>query len=331
MSKDIYHIAADYFKGRITVEDKKFLDEWLNQTPDNREMFAELERVWKLTGSLQEQIEVDVNMEWSRFLENRDNIESSSGFTKSGRKLFRSPLFKIAAITIPAILIVASLFIYNLGNSGNPEWITIHSGNDKTEQTLPDGSEVWMNRNSVLSYPKNFKGGKRRVKFEGEGFFNVVKYKGTFTIGTGTSEIKVLGTQFNVRYYAGEPYTEVSVKEGKVSLSSVAVKERNTVLLAGEKGSLNNRTNDIVKEKNSTENSYGWLTKKLIFSNTSLEQVGKDIERYFNKKVIVTENKVNTTFTGTFTDPQLDEVLHTLNLTLNYSCQIKNDTVIIKK
>ena len=331
MSRDIYHIATDYFKGRITVKDRKYLDEWLDQTPDNKEMFAEFERVWKLTGSLEEKVEVDVDQEWSRFLENRYSATSEPGIAKPLRKLWKTPLFKVAAITIPAVLVMTSLLIFYVKGPKNQEWLTVNSGNYKLEQLLPDGSKVWMNNNSVLSYPKNFKGEQRRVKFKGEGFFIVVKGKGRFTIEAGKSEIQVLGTQFNVRHIVNELFTEVSVKEGKVSFSSLLVKERNVLLLAGNKGLLNNNTNEIEKKENSSANSDGWLTKKLKFDNTPLSQVAKDIERYFSKQVLINNADASSTLSGTFTNPTLEEVLHTINLTLSYNCLVKNDTVIIKK
>lgn len=331
MEKDIYHIASDYFSGRISETDRKYLNNWLEQLPENKQVFAELERVWKLTGSLQANVEPDVDQEWSRFLINKDKgVMIPLPIESKVRSIF-SPLIRIAAIAIPAVLVVGCLlFLFIIKSTSNQEWVAIQSGETAIEQVLPDGSKVWMNRNSSLSYPKEFTGAQRKVKLTGEGFFSVVKGKGTFTIEAGTSEIKVLGTQFNVRNYLTEAATEVMVKEGKVSFASMADKQSNVVLVTGEKGLLNNSTNEIQKSTSSNDNALGWFSHTLTFNNETLSEVANDISRYFNKKAVV-RSGANITFTGTFTNPQLTEVLRTLNLSLNYSCQLKNDTVFIEK
>ena len=329
MGKDIYQIASDYFCGRISEADREYLNAWLNQSPDNQDVFAELERVWNLTGSLQSNIDADLDLEWSHFLENRQEANTESKLILPKPSLWANPLFKVAAVLIPAILIVGSILFFFLGNGGNQEWVTVRANDSKIEQTLPDGSVVWINENSTLSYPKKFTGKQRKVKLSGEGFFSVVKHKGTFTIEAGTSEIQVLGTQFNVRNYTGEPSTEVMVKEGKVSFASLTNKNSNITLVAGEKGTLNIQTNEIEKETISNTNTLGWLTHQLTFANTPLSQVKKDIERYFRKAVVVTSSTANVSFTGTFTNPQLEEVLHTLSLTINCNYKLKNDTVFI--
>lgn len=331
MDKDIHHIASDYFSGRISTSDREYLNTWLNQSPDNKAVFAELERVWKLTGSLQTDVEIDVDKEWDRFLKHRNDEGVKTIPLEANERSLFTPLLKIAAIAIPAVLIIGSLLVFFTIRSGNnQDLVALQTGENRQEHVLPDGSKVWMNRNSTLSYPKEFKGAQRKVKLTGEAFFSVVKGKGTFTIDAGASEVKVLGTQFNVRSYAGEAKTEVMVKEGKVSLTAMANKHNGVMLIAGEKGLLNIATDEIQKDNSSSINAFGWVTQSLAFSNSPLHQVADDIARYFNKEVVV-KSGANATFTGTFAKPQLNEVLHTLNLTLNYSCQLRNDTVFIEK
>ncbi len=327
LDRNIYHIASDYFSGRISKSDRKYLSDWLNQSDDNKRTFAELEKVWKLTGSLQSNLRPDVDSEWLRFVQNREQATLFTEPIERKKILWASPMFRVAAVTIPALLVVASLVFFLSKKSDNIEWLTINASDTRVEQILPDGSEVWINKNSSLTYPKHFKGNERMVKLSGEGFFKVEKHKGTFVIEAGSSEIKVLGTQFNVRTSTAEQTTEVLVKEGKVSFASQRNKNMKVILTTGEKGVLS--FNEIKKGPATDTNPFAWMTHKLNFNNTSVTQMGNDIARYFNKTVIINPSLQNISFTGDFTNPQLEDVLRTFSLTISCTYQIKNDTVFI--
>jgi transmembrane sensor len=327
LDRDIYHIASDYFSGRISTSDQEYLNGWLSQSDENKDLFAGLEKVWKLTGSLQTDIKPDIDAEWTRFVQNREQTNRFAEPIKLFKTIWANPVLRVAAITIPVFFIVAALiFIFSI-KSDNIEWVTINAGDTKIEQILPDGSEVWININSSLSYQKEFASDKRIVRLSGEGFFNVVKHKGTFLVDAGASEIKVLGTQFNVKINAKEETTEVFVKEGKVSFASSKDKNKNVTLIAGEKGVLN--SNEIRKETTTDANSFAWMTQKLTFNNTSVDQIGNDVSKYFNKTVIVHPSLQNISFTGNFTNPELEEVLRTMCLSIKCSYQVKKDTVFI--
>lgn len=328
MDRDIYHIASDYFSDRITASDREYLNAWLDKSPDNKIILAELEKVWKLTGHLQRNLTPDVNAEWTRFLQNRDQANEISKPHIKKTPLWANPMFRIAAVFVPVLLVITSLVFVFLKSSDEGEWLTITAGDTPVEQILPDGSNVWINLHGSLSYPKHFKDNERQVKLSGEGFFNVVKHKGIFLIEAGSSEIRVLGTQFSVRTYIGKQITEVLVKEGKVSFSARNNKSINVILTKGEKGILD--ANEIRKKTNPESNPFAWVTRRLDFDHTSISQMGNDVARYFNKTVMVSPSLQPITFTGSFTNPQLEEVLRVLSISVNCNYQIKNDTIFIR-
>ena len=326
VDRDIYHIVSDYFRGRITGPDLEYMNIWLDESPHNKQTFAELERVWKLTGALQSNVNSDIDLEWNRFVKARESVI----LEPPTKNTFWTRPMLIAAAFIPAFLVVASLFFIFHKGSNKEEWLTVNTGNNKVQQILPDGTEVWINRNSTLSYPKEFHGKTRTVRLTGEGFFSVVKNKGSFVIEAGASEVKVLGTQFVVRNYASERTTEVLVKEGKVSFSSRNDKNVIVILTSGEKGILDASINEIQKETATDSNQFAWVTQNLTYNNTPISQMGKDVARYFNTTVIVSPSLKNIMFAGTFTNPRLEEVLRTLSVTINCDYKIKNDTVFIE-
>ncbi|NJK96217.1 MAG: FecR domain-containing protein [Bacteroidales bacterium] len=175
MKEDIYHIASDYFKGSINNSDRLMLDKWLNESEENRLLFRELENIWNLTGTIVQRVDVDVETEWKRFADAKDNLpEEDRG--KKNQKIIPSYILKIAAVVIPLIVISVVL----LKNANEPDWITVETANNMQSIELPDGSKVWINKFSSLSYQPDFIDETRFVKFTGEAFFRCLGKSNTF-------------------------------------------------------------------------------------------------------------------------------------------------------
>jgi transmembrane sensor len=331
LSKDIYHIASDYFNGRISEADRENLHAWLDQSPDHRQVFAELEKVWKLTGKLRQMEEPDVNHEWLRFVENRDQSPAIRWPETSKKRTWSITPLRIAAVLIPALLLIASVFFFfHKPDASNKDCIVVTTGNNKIKQILPDGSEVWINTNSALSYPKKFNKKERLVKLSGEAFFNVVKNKGRFVVNTSNSHVTVMGTEFNVRAYEAEHLTEVQVQEGKVLFSAQNRHDISVALEAGERGVLRENASLIKKEMITNSNSFAWMTQKFHFDNTPVRSIGTDISRYFNKTVVVAPAIGDCLFTGSFDRPDINELLKIITTSLGCDYRVRNDTIYIE-
>src|SRR5690606_30967085 len=86
--------------------------------------------------------------------------------------------------------------------------------------TLPDGTRVWLNASSSLTFPTSFKGAVRRVELKGEGYFEVAKNKEKpFKVIAGGQEVRVLGTHFNISSYEDDPAVTTTVLEGSVQVT----------------------------------------------------------------------------------------------------------------
>ncbi|HEX2935856.1 MAG TPA: hypothetical protein VHO72_10925, partial [Bacteroidales bacterium] len=173
MSRDIYHIASDYLSGRINDQDRQYFLQWMEESPENRKIFAELERVWKITGSLPQALEPDVDAEWKRFTAMR---EKEARTIQMDQKTTRSVYYyamRAAAVIIPVLLLLSITFFFSKKNQTlQHTFLTVNSGNSTLIQQLPDGTEVSLNKNTTLTYPKKF-GKERIVKLSGEAFFKV--------------------------------------------------------------------------------------------------------------------------------------------------------------
>ncbi|AHM60375.1 FecR anti-FecI sigma factor [Flammeovirgaceae bacterium 311] len=199
------------------------------------------------------------------------------------------------------------------------------AANEKQEVLLPDGSKVWLNENSSLSYAKSFSVNDRRVELAGEAFFEVQKAEGKrFTIMAGGTITEVIGTSFNVNAYSQQPVT-VQVVTGRVAFAD-AQKEEAVFLGPGEQATFGGASDAggtgaaVQKQEIVNPNFRAWQSGELNFANTSLEQLSHTLSDYFDQEVALQDPALsNCRFTATFQNPSLEEVLEVLRLTGNFT------------
>jgi len=149
---------------------------------------------------------------------------------------------------------------------------------------LPDGTQVWLNASSSLSYPLVFSGRKeRRVELSGEAYFEVSKDAGhPFIVQTARQDIKVLGTHFNVSAYADDLLSETTLLEGSVQVNSFASTE-NVMLQPGEQASVSPK--GIRVEKVDVEEAIAWKKGYFMFNNEKQESIMRKIARWYDVDV----------------------------------------------
>lgn len=157
---------------------------------------------------------------YHRFLERKQ----SAGRVAAQPKVISLKYFWIAAAVSAVCLLSGITYtVVNVSDAGHglvSQVIDIPDGS-RAQVTLPDGSVVWLNGGSVLSYDPEFGERNRNLRFEGEGCFDIAKNTGLpLIVRSGDAEIRVLGTKFNFRNYNDEDEMTVSLLEGRISFSS---------------------------------------------------------------------------------------------------------------
>jgi ferric-dicitrate binding protein FerR (iron transport regulator) len=152
--------------------------------------------------------------------------------------------------------------------------------------TLSDGTTVWLNARTRLTYPTAFVGDQRRVSVEGEAFFEVAEDKDKpFIVSVGGMEVKVLGTTFNVYSYSDEPLSRVSLLEGSVLVRNKISPDMEVALRPQEEVIFQNRTMTIGKIQNN--DYFLWKEGVYSFENETLNNILKKIELYYDIKIEV--------------------------------------------
>ncbi|HEY6900894.1 MAG TPA: FecR domain-containing protein, partial [Puia sp.] len=191
---------------------------------------------------------------------------------------------------------------------------------------LSDGTQVWLNAQTTLTYPVSFTGKERVVKLTGEAYFEVA-HDGTkpFKVVSNGQEVQVLGTSFDIKAYADEPVVQTTLLTGSVKLSA----SNNYVLLKpGQQAVLENNKDFSVNEVEPSE-SIAWKNGYFLFKNEGIESVMRTIARWYNVDVSYEGDVKKRRLGGTVSRYQnLDDLLKTIELTKSVKFKIEGRKVI---
>ena len=157
----------------------------------------------------------------------------------------------------------------------------------KSQLTLEDGTKVWLNAGSRMGFPTKFKGDKREVSLQGEGYFEVAhNQKVPFYVNAGEISIKVLGTKFDISSYKSDKIVETILLEGSVAIreqSAFSFMKTESILKPNQKASYNrNDGSIIVKEEPNAAYSIAWTEGWFKFHRQSIDEVFDKLQRYYN-------------------------------------------------
>jgi transmembrane sensor len=202
----------------------------------------------------------------------------------------------------------------------------------RAEVTLQDGTTVWLNAGSRLTYPAQFAGGERRVHLEGEGFFKVAKKRHfPFIVETQKLMMKVLGTQFDVCCYPGQEVQETSLYEGRIQVYLPHQDAESGVILKPQQRIFLKQNRLFVEQMNAQDEAPSWINGVLTFDNAKLSDITSTLERYFGVKIIIHNSKLGKTrYTGKFrTADGVSKILLLVRSTHPFSIRIDDKNHII--
>lgn len=217
--------------------------------------------------------------------------------------------------------------------SGFGDIVIVTPQGSRTQLALPDGSMVWLNAGSKISYSQGFGYTVRLVRLIGEGYFEVAHdEKLPFSVESDNVRVKVLGTKFNFRDYPTDAEATVSLNEGSVSMSTSKNPGDDKLLKPGQRATVDKRTGLIRVEDYEVANSRQWTNGRLLFDGEPLQEIVNTLERSYNVKITISDkNLLPLRFYGDFLrqEQTLSEVLDALASTgkLRYEQEGKNVTL----
>jgi len=191
----------------------------------------------------------------------------------------------------------------------------------RSEITLADGTHIWLNSGSQLSYPPRFDDKSREVYLSGEAFFEVAPDKTKpFYVITSDFKIRVLGTKFNVSAYKEDQTTQTVLLEGKVSAGKNAFLAETVDLSPGERLVYDKKDENIRKDQVDVNLYASWINGYLLFENEPTTAVFKKLERYYDQRIITNEKLDKITFSGKL---DLRENIRDVLENISFASQVK--------
>lgn len=301
---------AKYFNEKLSSTERvQFLHE-VDSNETLKKQFAEYQNLYALL-NLNPQIENRKigKQKYDRFVQQKQN--------RILRKLWLGRIGYAAAI----LILVVSSSLLTLWYTQNEEVVFVANemntlytpAGQRACLVLQDGTEVWLNAKSKLVYPAQFTGKERRVKVEGEAFFNVAKDSvKPFIVSAMDVDMKVLGTQFNVFCYPEAGYVETSLLEGSVRVF-FSGKEKEGILLKPDQ-QVTAANGKMVVKPIKLNDHFLWRDGVYAFENEPLIDILKKLELYYDVKIVVEDTTMfNETYTGKFRQrDSLDDIFKIL-------------------
>lgn len=248
----------------------------------------------------------------------------------TGKKTKRIPLFRYGIAAAIVLLLIVSAFF--LKNAEQAKTVTVTTAGYTTTVTLPDGSHIQLGHYSEIEYPCAFAKATRPVKLTGKAYFDVTHNPDQpFIVTAGEVTIQVLGTQFNVNAYPENPYIKTTLLEGSVSIND---KSNGTLLLHPNESALFwKESNRLVREQaTDVQQDIAWREKKLIFNNTTLNSISRELANHFNIEIEITGPVLGRyRFTARFENGESpEEILNILQAAGNFTWAKQDNKFILK-
>ena len=360
----LWELIAKKLSGEADAEELARLEELLRENPDMHYPMQTVADLWHQTTPDKEDAQQAFSFHSNRMkalglnVEPGDRTAFETPVANNKKKYLVFSLFSI-------VIIILGFYVYTALKPSPP--VNIKASADKSEVStrygsrtkllLPDGSQVWLNSGSKISYDKTYGNGIREVALSGEAYFDVIKNSAhPFIIHTSTIDIKVLGTAFNVKSYPGEKNTETSLIRGSIEVTmkdrpaeKIILKPNEKLVIANEEMPGRNllavktkyETTDTQEPfvavshltyapKDSTVIETSWMENKFIFRSESFVDLSLRMERWYSITFRFTdENIKKKKFTGVFENETVQQALDALKLTTPFTYKLTKKEVII--
>lgn len=315
-------LAKKFLEGNATPEEVRILHEWYNL--QNGEADAPEIIVLKSGES-----GADLKSRMSA------NIASRTEASKTPAKVLTSSYWKYATgIAAAVALLIVSFYFWKTPDTNQIalKSVTVPYG-QTAKMTMPDGSQIWLNAGSHLSYPTHFSDTLREITLlEGEAFFDIKhENKRPFIVHARKLDIHVLGTSFDVKAYKEDENVKVTVKTGKVGVTQRdKPNEPAVMLLPKEQMTLHVKKQSVQVGELRKPAVGGWKDDKLVFEDEPLSEIFKVLERKFKHHISVDSPEIkNEKISITIDNQPLNDILKVISFSKGFRFSQPNDSTTV--
>ncbi|MFI3280367.1 MAG: FecR domain-containing protein [Rikenellaceae bacterium] len=299
---------GDYFQSDIEASERKQIEDWIIENENSTTVDEELK-------AMLDEVTTDENIGIERAFERfRGEVRRRGSFSVRYANIIRWTQRVAAVMLLP--LLLSTIYLLRTGEEVTWKEVYVARG-QKQELTLPDGTKLWINSDSRVTYPLNFRGRTREIFIDGEIYADVAKDpKHPFIVSSDQVQVEVLGTQFNFRSYREDNKVELALSEGKVLMSvGSGVKQQSVYLMPSDLAVYNKESGELRKTSFNLEKYSLTYQNNLYFYNEKLSDIANQLSRHFDQRIVITDPSLEQmTFYALFTNNEsLEEILNTFN------------------
>lgn len=316
-----------FIRKQASLDEIKLLIEWLKQ----EDLFEDwLDKEWN-------EASTDMDMKLKQRLLNQ--IKEKTGQDKhvplkrknqNIRKVFTYTL-RIASAILLLLVSGWGVHHYTMDQMIMPDMVVSVEKGQKANIVLPDGSNVWVNSDTRLSYGSRFNRKERVLFLKGEAYFEVARdEKRPFIVKTNDLAVEALGTSFNIKSYDEEDHISTILMSGKIRVST---SQDHVLLNPSEKITYDKQTGVMTKTAVENPKEYvNWKYNTLTFHGETFENIVHTLERYYNTRIVFeSESLKKYRFTGTPGNTSLESILHIFSLTSPLSYEVRDSVIILRE
>ncbi|MEL4309043.1 FecR family protein [Joostella sp. CR20] len=309
--QNLHKLLDKYHRGECTSEEQSLVDNYLDR-------FQE-----KSINALENESEVKNRI----YFKIKASIQQKKKFKRHQKQKRMFSAIAAVLVSVIGIGVLFQLFTNDI------EYKEIAALGERKIIELSDGSKVFLNSGSTLTYTSAYNKRDRKVNLSGEAFFEVAHNKEKpFIVKTTHLQTRVLGTSFNINSYPENKDFKVSVTTGKVEVTG-SFKD-SVYLVKDEQIVFNVNRGTYKKEFFESSDDIVWKDNVILFNDIPLESAIIKLEKWFDVNIMVNNEELNKHhINGKFINPSLNEVLESLQFSLQFTVeyQSKNELIINKK
>lgn len=301
VDEHIEDLIIGYLSSSLNEEERASLMLWLSQSQGNKDAFRERCQLWLAATSEQELSRYNADSAYERF---RERVARAKHTHNARIFSLRRVIGYAAAAIVVAVCSVAA-FIGGKHDYSRQfaQSITVQAPRGSISTvTLPDGTRVWLNSGSSLSYSQRYGVSDRDVKLSGEGYFEVEHNEQLpFNVNSSAMEVQVLGTKFDYSDYPEEELATVTLAEGRVSMQDGKLHDKCYILTPGQRVTLDKATHQVSCEGCDASESSQWTIGTVSLSGKSMTEIATMLSKIYDVEITVDNPKLaNMRFYGDF-------------------------------
>lgn len=383
--EQFWSLIEKVLTSRASEDEMRKFQEILLRDEQLLEVFTVVQRKWSKAANLEPFDKINIRADWEKVyteIRRRDATAGKSapvgatappgtlsppGMSKAGRTrqlVLRQMRYAAAVI----MLVAASAVFYWLGSKTNDLSVIAYNHieaplGSRTQVVLPDGSTVWLNAGSSITYPSNFNLANRDIKLNGEAYFDVKKQDVPFVVYAMDVAFRVLGTEFNLKAYDDDDTIEATLVSGSLKIEDAIpdrARFREMVLEPKQKATFFRSEGDLaihaepeaeeavpppspvppparpissiqVMQKKTVDHETSWKDGILVFDGEPLAGLVRILERRYDVNFVFEDERLKTyRYSGTLRDQTLEQVLNAMKLTSPIDYTLDDKTVVIR-